>query len=98
MFSNTRRESLHGTTRAEQARKPLTLSNPSDSDIMKVRDVVKTLEAEGWRLAATRGSHRQFAHQVKAGRVTVPGHPHDDVHPKTLRSIWRQAGLEKERG
>jgi predicted RNA binding protein YcfA (HicA-like mRNA interferase family) len=65
---------------------------------MKVREVVKTLEAAGWRLIAIRGSHRQFAHRVTPGRVTVPGHPNDDVHPKTLRSIWRQAGLEKERG
>ena len=65
---------------------------------MKIRDVIRELEAEGWRLNAMRGSHRQFVHRVKPGRVTVPGHPSDDVHPKTLRAIWRQAGLERNRG
>lgn len=65
---------------------------------MKVRDVVKTLEGDGWRLTAMRGSHRQFTHRRKPGRVTVPGHASDDVHPRTLRSIWRQAGMEKDRG
>lgn len=40
------------------------------------------------------GSHRQFKHQTKAGKVTVPGHPNDTLHPKTAKSILKQAGLE----
>jgi predicted RNA binding protein YcfA (HicA-like mRNA interferase family) len=41
----------------------------------------------------TRGSHRQFKHPVKPGRVTVPGHPADDLSPGMLSSILKQAGL-----
>jgi predicted RNA binding protein YcfA (HicA-like mRNA interferase family) len=58
---------------------------------MKVRDAI---EADGWRLAATRGSHRQFKHPTKPGRVTVPGKLGDDLAPGTLNSIWKQAGLK----
>jgi len=46
---------------------------------MKVRDVIKTLEQDGWYLDRTRGSHRQFKHQKKSGLVTVPGKPGDDL-------------------
>jgi predicted RNA binding protein YcfA (HicA-like mRNA interferase family) len=55
------------------------------------------LEADGWFLAATRGSHRQYKHPTKAGRVTVAGHPSDDLAPGTVGSILKQAGLRKER-
>jgi predicted RNA binding protein YcfA (HicA-like mRNA interferase family) len=60
---------------------------------MKVRDILRELETNGWRLVAYTGSHRQLIHPVKKGRVTVPGHSGDDLHPKTLKSIRRQAGL-----
>lgn len=60
---------------------------------MKIRDVVKMVEQDGWKLVATKGSHRQYKHPVKKGRVTIAGHPSQDVHPKTLRSILVQAGL-----
>ncbi|MCL4285993.1 MAG: type II toxin-antitoxin system HicA family toxin [Fimbriimonadaceae bacterium] len=63
---------------------------------MQVRDVIKRLEKDGWVLDRTRGSHRQFVHVTKAGMVTVSGNPSDDAHPKTLKSIWKQAGLEQE--
>jgi predicted RNA binding protein YcfA (HicA-like mRNA interferase family) len=53
------------------------------------------LSEDGWYLDRTRGSHRQFRHPVKKGTVTVAGAPSDDVHPKTLKSILRQAELEK---
>jgi predicted RNA binding protein YcfA (HicA-like mRNA interferase family) len=53
------------------------------------------LEDDGWYLAATRGSHRQFKHPTKPGRVTVAGKLSDDLHPKTRASILRQAGLRK---
>ncbi|MBL1153213.1 MAG: type II toxin-antitoxin system HicA family toxin [Armatimonadetes bacterium] len=63
---------------------------------MQVRDAIKRLEEDGWILDRTRGSHRQFVHATKTGMVTVSGHPSDDGHAKTLKSIWKQAGLEQE--
>jgi predicted RNA binding protein YcfA (HicA-like mRNA interferase family) len=61
---------------------------------MKVREVVKLLEADGWYLARTRGSHRQYKHPAKAGTVTVSGKSNVDVPPGTLNSILKQAGLK----
>ncbi len=61
---------------------------------MKVREVLKLLKKDGWYLVTTEGSHRQFKHPTKSGRVTVSGHPSDDIHPKTLKSILTQAGLK----
>ena len=61
---------------------------------MQVRDVIKRLEKNNWVLDRTRGSHRQYVHPTKLGTVTVSGHESDDVHTKTLKSIWRQAELE----
>ena len=60
----------------------------------KVKDIIHRLEADGWRLASIKGSHRQYKHAAKSGRVTVPGKPSDDLHPGTLKSILRQAGLK----
>ena len=62
---------------------------------MKVRDVIKLIEKDGWYHVATEGSHRQYKHPAKPGRVTIAGHPSEDVHPKTLKSILTQAGLKK---
>lgn len=62
---------------------------------MKVSDVLRMLLDDGWNLVATRGSHRQFKHTTKPGRVTVPGKPSDDLAPGTLSSILKQAGLKK---
>jgi len=62
---------------------------------VKVGGMIKVLEGEGWYLVATRGSHRQFKHPTTPGRVTVPGKPSDDLHPKTYASILRQAGLRR---
>ncbi|OCQ95329.1 addiction module toxin, HicA family [Nostoc sp. MBR 210] len=61
---------------------------------MKVREVIKMLEADGWYLVRTKGSHRQFKHPDKAGTVTVSGKSSVDVPVGTLKSIWRQAQLE----
>ena len=61
---------------------------------MKVRDVLKLLNEDGWHLVATEGSHRQYKHSTKRGRVTVPGKPNDDLPPGTLNSILKQAGLK----
>lgn len=54
---------------------------------MKVRDVLTKLEADGWYLVVTEGSHRQFKHPKKVGRVTVAGKRNDDLPPGTLNSI-----------
>jgi predicted RNA binding protein YcfA (HicA-like mRNA interferase family) len=62
---------------------------------MKVRDVIRMLENDGWRLKATRGSHRGFVHPAKPGKVTVAGKPGDDLKTGTLGSILRQAGLKR---
>jgi len=61
---------------------------------VKVSDVLRMLNADGWSLVATRGSHRQFKHSSKPGRVTVPGKPSDDLAPGTYNSILKQAGLK----
>ena len=63
--------------------------------MLKVRDVIVMLESDGWYLAATRGSHRQFKHATKPGRVTVAGKPSDDLAPGTLNSILKQAQLKR---
>ena len=61
---------------------------------MKVRDVIKALREDGWRSRNQEGSHQHFVHPTKAGKVTVSGHPSDEVAPGTLRSIMKQAGLK----
>lgn len=61
---------------------------------MKVRDVLARIEAEGWVLDRTRGSHRQYKHPSKPGTVTISGKPGADVPPGTLASIQKQAGLK----
>jgi predicted RNA binding protein YcfA (HicA-like mRNA interferase family) len=63
---------------------------------MKVREAIRLLEADGWFLVATRGSHRQYKHPTKADRVTVAGKPSDDLAPGTLSSILKQAGLREQ--
>ncbi len=60
---------------------------------MKVRDLIQLVETDGWYLVAVRGSHRQYKHSVKSGRVTIAGHPKDDLAPGTLNSALKQAGL-----
>jgi predicted RNA binding protein YcfA (HicA-like mRNA interferase family) len=61
---------------------------------MKVRDIIRLLEEDGWYLKATKGSHRQYKHPTKSGRVTLPGHPGDDLAAGTLNSVLKQAGLK----
>jgi predicted RNA binding protein YcfA (HicA-like mRNA interferase family) len=62
---------------------------------MKVSEILIMLKEDGWYLVATRGSHRQFKHPIKSGRVTVPGKPGDDLAPGTLNSIVKQAKLKE---
>lgn len=51
------------------------------SELMKVCDIIRLIEKDGWRLRETRGSHRQFTYPVKPGKVTVPGQPGADLPP-----------------
>lgn len=62
--------------------------------VVKIRAVLRMLADDGWVLVATRGSHRQFAHPVKPGRVTVAGKDSDDLAPGTFNSILKQARLK----
>ncbi|MGE5324701.1 MAG: type II toxin-antitoxin system HicA family toxin [Actinomycetota bacterium] len=61
---------------------------------MKVRDLIKKIEQDGWQLARTKGSHRQYHHPTKPGTVTIAGHGSADVPPGTLNSVLKQAGLK----
>lgn len=61
---------------------------------MKVREVVRIIEGDGWYRIRARGGHRQYKHAVKRGRVTVPGQMSADLDPKTQKSILKQAGLD----
>jgi predicted RNA binding protein YcfA (HicA-like mRNA interferase family) len=62
---------------------------------MKIRDVIKLIEDDGWYLVVTQGSHRQYKHRTKPGRVTIAGHPADDLAPGTLDSVFKQAQVQK---
>jgi len=62
---------------------------------VKVRDILKVIEEDGWYLARTKGSHRQFKNPVKPGLVTIAGQSGDDLAPGTLNSILKQSGLKK---
>jgi predicted RNA binding protein YcfA (HicA-like mRNA interferase family) len=61
---------------------------------VKVREVIRLLERDGWVLVVTRGSHRQFKHLTKPGRVTVSGNLGDEMPKGTFASVKRQAGLK----
>lgn len=63
---------------------------------MKVEAIRRAIERDGWYLVATRGSHRQYRHPDKPGRVTIPGKPSDDLAPGTLASILKQAKLSRD--
>ena len=62
---------------------------------MKVKDIIRQVEKDGWFIVRIKGSHRQFRHPVKRGLVTIPGHLNDDVAKGTLSSIFKQADLKK---
>ena len=84
------RESRHLSTGFPQSKRRF---HESVFDV-KVSVVLRLLESDGWMLVATRGSHCQFKHAIKPGRVTVAGKPSDDLAPGTLNSILKQAGLK----
>lgn len=62
---------------------------------MKVGDMLRRLHEDGWVLVAVRGSHRQYKHPSRSGRVTVAGKPSDDLAAGTLASILKQSGLKR---
>jgi predicted RNA binding protein YcfA (HicA-like mRNA interferase family) len=61
---------------------------------VKVREIIKKIEEDGWYLDRTRGSHRQYKHPTKPGLVTIAGKPSDDLAPGTRNSILKQADLK----
>ncbi|MGB5287271.1 MAG: type II toxin-antitoxin system HicA family toxin [Ignavibacteriaceae bacterium] len=66
---------------------------------MKIREIIKLIESDGWYLTRQKGSHRQYKHPQKKGLVTISLHKlSDEVAPGTLSSILKQAKLDKSRG
>lgn len=61
---------------------------------LKVREIIKLISNDGWYLIKQVGSHRQYKHPTKSGRVTIAGNLSDDIAPGTLNSILKQAGLK----
>jgi predicted RNA binding protein YcfA (HicA-like mRNA interferase family) len=61
---------------------------------MKVKELLKMLEKDGWALSRTRGSHRQYKHHTKPGTVTIAGKPSADVPKGTLNAILKQSGIK----
>jgi predicted RNA binding protein YcfA (HicA-like mRNA interferase family) len=64
---------------------------------LKVRDIIRLIETDDWFLVTTRGSHRQYKHATKPGRVTIAGKPSDDMAPGTFNSVLKQAGLKEKK-
>lgn len=62
----------------------------------KVKEVIDLLKADGWYIVAQKGSHRQFKHPTKKGRVTVNNKPSVTLEQEILNSIWKQAGWKSE--
>lgn len=62
---------------------------------IKIKEVLKLIEKDGWFQVAQKGSHRQFKHPQKTDRVTIAGKPSDDIDKGTLNSILKQAKLKE---
>jgi len=62
---------------------------------MRVREAIRFIERNGWVLVSIKGSHRQFKHPVKKGRVTIAGNLGDELAKGTLNSILKQSGLKE---
>ncbi len=60
---------------------------------MKSSELIKIIKDDGWYLVSVKGSHHQFKHDVKKGKVTVP-HPKDHIPKGTQNSVLKQAGLK----
>jgi len=64
---------------------------------MKIREAIRLIERDGWVLVSIEGSHRQFKHSGKKGRVTIAGNLGDELAKGTLNSILKQAGLKEKK-
>jgi predicted RNA binding protein YcfA (HicA-like mRNA interferase family) len=64
---------------------------------MKVRDVIKVIEKDGWYLVNIEGDHRQYKHPQKQGKVTVAGHPSQEMPSGTLLSVYKQAQIKRRK-
>jgi predicted RNA binding protein YcfA (HicA-like mRNA interferase family) len=73
------------------------ISSVAGGRALKVSEAIRLIEDDGWFLVATRGSHRQYKHPRKLGRVTIAGKPSDDISPGTRNSILKQAGLREKK-
>ena len=62
--------------------------------VMKVRELIKLIKDDGWYHIKTKGSHQQFKHPTKSGKVTVPGNMGKDVPKGTLKSVLKQADIQ----
>jgi predicted RNA binding protein YcfA (HicA-like mRNA interferase family) len=62
---------------------------------VKVREILKLIERDGWRQVRQKGSHRHFHHPIEPGTVTVAGHRNEGLRPKTQADIFRGAGLKR---
>ena len=63
---------------------------------MKIREITEIIKKDGWYKVAQKGSHKQFKHLIKPGRVTIAGNPGDDIATGTLNSILKQAGIKQQ--
>ena len=63
---------------------------------MKIREIIKIIKKDGWFVVTQKGSHKQFKHLIKPGRVTIAGNPGDDTATGTLNSILKQSGIKQE--
>jgi predicted RNA binding protein YcfA (HicA-like mRNA interferase family) len=92
---------VHPKERTAEIFAPIRVNLDSDRSFsaeggsVKVSEILEILRRDGWYLVTTRGSHRQFKHASKPGRVTVPGKPSDDLPPGLLNSILKQSGLKR---
>jgi predicted RNA binding protein YcfA (HicA-like mRNA interferase family) len=67
---------------------------PEEHGRVKVKEVIKMIEQDGWFMVRRKGSHRQYKHNYKKGLVTIAGHLNDDLAKGTLNSIFKQSGLK----
>ena len=64
--------------------------------VVRFNEVEKIILQDGWKLTAQSGSHCQYVHPSKSGKVTIPKH-RGDLNPYTIKSKWKQAGIDERR-
>lgn len=73
----------------------LCIDSQKEAMIKKVKEIIKIIEADGWFIVSQKGSHKQYKHLTKRGRVTIPDHgKNKDLDHKTVKSILTQAGIQ----